>query len=128
MNTNDHGLVKNFTAAGLINPRRVISFDAVEGKVKQATGPAEKVIGCSGIVGALADGERIDVLKDRIRTLEAGGAFAQGDWLVSDAQGRVVAAAPGAGVTHYAIGQAEEPSTAAGQHVNVHIIKIAIRG
>jgi regulator of RNase E activity RraA len=128
MNANDHGLVKNLTAAGLINPHRVVAFDVVEGKVKQATGPTDKVVGCSGVVGAAADGERIDVLMDRNRTLEAGAPFAQGDWLVADAQGRVVGAAPAAGATHYAIGQAQEASTAVGQLVAVHISKIALRG
>ena len=128
MNANDHGLLKNLTAAGLINPRRLIAFDAVEGKVKQAAAATDKVVGCSGISGAAADGERIDVLMDRNRTIEAGAAFAQGDWLVSDAAGRVVGSAPGAGVTHYAIGQALEPASGAGQLVSVHINKIAIRG
>jgi Uncharacterized conserved protein (DUF2190) len=127
-NANDHGLVKNLTAAGLITPYRVVAYDVVEGKVKQATGPTDKVVGCSGVIGAAADGERIDVLMDRNRTLEAGAAFGQGDWLVSDAQGRVVGAAPGAGATHYAIGQALEASTAAGQLVTIHISKIALRG
>ena len=128
MNANDHGLVKNLTASGAIGVRRLVAFDAAEGKVKQAAAATDKVVGVSGISGALADGERIDVLMDRNRTIEAGGPFAQGDWLVSDAQGRVVGAAPGAGVTHYSIGQALEPSSGAGQLVSVHINKIAIRG
>jgi Uncharacterized conserved protein (DUF2190) len=128
MNSNDFGLVKQFTAAGLINPRRVVAFDVVEGKVKQGAAAADKLVGVTGISGAAADGERVDVLMDGIRTIEAGGAFAQGDYLVSDAQGRVVVAAPGAGVTVFTIGQAQEPAGAAGQLVSVHITKIALRG
>ena len=128
MNRNEFGLVKNFTSAGAIGIRRCVAFDVVEGQVRQGAAAADKLVGVTGIIGTLAAGERIDVLMDGNRALEAGGAFAQGDYLVSDAQGRVVLAAPGAGVTVYTIGQALEASGAVGQIVTVHITKIALRG
>lgn len=128
MNRNDFGLVKNFTSGGAINPRRVVKFDAVDGQVIQGAAATDKVVGVTGILGAVAVGERIDILLDGVRELEAGGVFGQGDDLVSDAQGRVVAAAPGAGVLVHSIGQALGSSTAAGQIVPVKIGKFAIKG
>ena len=122
MNRNEFGLIKNLTADGAIAPRRVVVFSATEGRVVQASSPtAAPIIGCAGVVGADAAGDRIDIYLDGVRTLEAGAAFAQGVDLTVDAVGRVIAAAPAVNTTQRIIGQALGLSTALGQLVDVRI-------
>jgi hypothetical protein len=127
MNRNEFGLIKNFTAAAAIKPRRVVAFATAEGQVEVAvSATAKPFVGVTGVVGAVAAGERIDVYLDGVRDLEAGAAFAQGVDLTVDNQGRVVAAAPAATATSRIIGQALGLSTAAGQLVPVRIAPGAI--
>lgn len=128
MNRNDHGLVKNFTSAGAIGKRRIVVFAAAEGKVQQAASAAAAPVGVTGIVGTVGADERIDAVMDGNCDVEAGGVFAQGDWLCADAQGRAVLCAPGAGVTAHTIGIALAPSGAAGQIVPVSINRSVIKG
>ena len=54
-----------------------------------------------------ASGDRIDVVRSGMTPVIYGGTVAAGDLLTSDASGRAVTAAPGAGVNAYVIGQAE---------------------
>lgn len=128
MNRNDFGLVKAFTSAGAISKRRIVVFDAAEGKVAQAASAAAAPVGVTGIVGTAGADERIDVLLDGVRDIEAGGAFAQGALVCADAQGRAVLCNPGADVTAHAIGVALAPSGAAGQIVSILINRITIKG
>lgn len=122
MNRNEFGLVRNFVSAGAIKPRRVVTFAAGEGQVETAvSATAKTLIGVTGVIGAVAAGERVDVHLGDVQTVEAGAAFAQGVDLTVDAEGRVIAAAPGAGVTQRIIGGAMGPATALGELVDVHI-------
>lgn len=122
MNLNDMGLVKNFTAAGAIKPRRIVAFAATEGQVEIAvSATAKPLVGVTGIVGTTAALQRIDVCLGAVHTVEAGAAFAQGVDLTTDAEGRAIAAAPGANQTHRIIGQALGVSTALGELVSVRI-------
>ncbi|WP_210188134.1 capsid cement protein, partial [Bosea sp. CRIB-10] len=122
VNRNEFGPVKNFTAAGAIKPRRVVAFAATEGQVETAASPTAKtLIGVTGVIGAVAAGERVDVYFGDVQTVEAGAAFAQGARLTVDAEGRVIAAAPAATVTQQIIGTAFGVSTALGELVPVHI-------
>lgn len=122
MNRNEFGLVRNFVSAGAIKPRRVVAFAAGEGQVETAvSATAKPLIGVTGVIGAVAAGERVDVHLGDVQTVEAGAAFAQGVDLTVDAEGRVIAAAPAAGVTQRIIGGAMGPATALGELVDVHI-------
>lgn len=122
MNRNEFGLVKNLTAAAAIKPRRVVAFAAAEGQVETAVSPTAKpLIGVTGVIGTTAAGQRVDVYLGDVQTVEAGAAFAQGVDLTVDAEGRVIAAAPAATVTHRIIGGALGPATALGELVSVHI-------
>lgn len=122
MNRNEFGLVKNLTAAAAIKPRRVVAFAAAEGQVETAVSPTAKpLIGVTGVIGAVAAGERIDVYLGDVQSLEAGAAFGQGVDLTVDAEGRVIAAAPAATATVRIIGSSLGVSTAPGEIVPVHI-------
>ena len=123
MNRNDFGLVKNLTAAAAIKPRRVVVFGATEGEVSAAaSATAKPLVGVTGIVGATDAKQRVDVYLDGVRDVEAGAAFGQGVYLTSDAEGRVIAAAPAATVTQHTIGKSLGASTGLGELVPVHIL------
>lgn len=123
MNRNDFGLVKNFTAAAAVKPYRVVAFGTDEGTVETAVSQTAKAfVGVTGVVGATAAGERLDVLLDGIHNLEAGAVFGQGVPLTVDNQGRVIAAAPAATVSHQIVGKSLGRSTALGELVPVHIV------
>lgn len=128
MNRNDHGLVKAITAAGAIAKRRIVTFSGTEGKVQQAASAAAIPVGVTGIVGAVAADEVLDILMDGNREIEAGAAFSQGDPICADAQGRAILCAPGSGVVAHAIGFALAPSGAAGQIVPISINRFVIKG
>lgn len=116
----DMGSIKNFTSDGAINPRRFVVFVATDGRVAQASGAAgEKIAGCSGVIGTLAAGERVDVCLDDVQTIEAGAAFPPGSPLVADALGRAIRATPAAGAVAVGGAVALEASFGEGQHVQV---------
>ncbi|MCY1704440.1 hypothetical protein [Pannonibacter sp. SL95] len=99
------GLIKNFTADGPIGKRRLVTFGSAEGRVALA-GIGAVLLGTTAIRGAAGTGERIDVCLDHIREVEFGGTVAYGDPLTSDANGRAIKAAPGAGASLPIIGRA----------------------
>lgn len=122
MNRTVLGLTRNFSSAAAVISRRIVIFAAAEGKVQQAaSATAVPFVGVTGITGATAADQRLDVHLDGVRQIEAGGAFAQGVDLTSDAEGRCIAAAPGANATHRIIGQALEASLGVGQFVAARI-------
>lgn len=101
----DLGLIKNLTAAAAIAAYRIVEFAAAAGEVQTATASTDMLLGVTGPKGADA-GDRIDVCLDGIRDIEFGGTVTQGAFVTADANGKAVAAAPGAGVNAYIIGQA----------------------
>jgi len=118
----DLGCIKSFTSDGAIQPRRLVKFAGVDGRVAQASGAAgERIAGVSGVIGTLAAGERVDVALDDIQTIEAGAAFAAGSALTANADGRAVALAPAAGVLAIGAAVALEASFGEGQHVQVFV-------
>lgn len=123
---NDLGLIKNFTANGTINKRRITAFGAAEGEAVQASADTA-YLGVSGIRGAAQAGSRIDVYMDGFCDVEFGGAVAYGDPLTSDADGKAIAAAPGAGVTMNILGRAMT-SGVAGSYGPAHIAPQQITG
>lgn len=99
------GLIKNFTAEGLIEKRRLVTFGIKEGHVARA-GVGAKLLGTTAIRGASGADVRVDVCLDGIREIEFGGVVAYGDPLTSDAEGRAIKAEPAGGVTVPVIGTA----------------------
>lgn len=101
------GLSKAYTAEAAIAAYRIVKFGAADGGVLQGAASADKLIGVTDRIAAAVAGDRVDVYRGGIVEVEYGGAVAAGDPLTSDASGRAITAAPGAGVNAYVIGQAE---------------------
>lgn len=99
------GLIKNFTADGPIEKRRLVTFGVSEGHVVRA-GIGVPLLGTTAIRGAKAAGERVDVCLSELREVEFGGPVAFGDPLTSDATGRAVKAEPAPGAKVHCIGRA----------------------
>lgn len=100
-------LRKNYGTESVIPPYRIVKFGAADLNVVAATGSTDKLVGTSGRLGSAASGDRMDVTRIGLDEVEYGGNVAAGDLLTSDAVGRAVTAAPGAGVNAWIIGQAE---------------------
>lgn len=105
----DLGTIKNCTAAAVVEPRRIVKFGATEGEVLKAAASTDLLLGVTGPRGADAVGDRLDVCLGGIHDVDFGGTIAQGAFVTSDANGKAVAAAPGAGVNAVIIGQAMVP-------------------
>lgn len=116
MNQTDFGLIRNFTADAAIGVRRIVAFAAVPGRISEATAANVPPVGVTGIIGAAAAGERVDVYMDGNREVIAGGAFAQGDPVCADDQGRAIKCEAG-----WAVGIALEASSGEGQIVTFTI-------
>lgn len=99
------GLVKSFKAGAAIAQRRIVKFGAADGEVIQAAAAADLSLGvCVQPGGASAAGERVDVQLTDIAEVEFGGAVTRGQEVTSDASGKAVAAAPGAGANVRIVG------------------------
>lgn len=91
------GLIKAFTVAAALGARLLVKPTATAGQVAAAVASTDAIIGVSGrLPGAV--GEHVDVILGGIAEVVYGGTIAAGDLLTSDASGRAIAAAPGAGV------------------------------
>ncbi len=95
-------LTRNFTAGSAVAARRIAQPGTEAGEVVQADGAGAAALGVADEVGA-EEGGRADVHLAGIADVEAGGAFAAGAWLASDADGRAVAAAPPAPAVRSAV-------------------------
>lgn len=118
------GLIKNFVATATIPKYRIVGFGPEEGKASPAT-PASKLLGVSGVRGAKEASSRVDVYMSDIQPVEFGAAVAFGDWLVPDAEGRAIPAAPAADAQVEVIGRAMEAGgegTIGKAHINVQQI------
>jgi hypothetical protein len=104
---------KQYVAAAAIAPYRIVVPGATAGTVQQAAAASGKSFGVSWDVGPVT-GERLDVCHSGIHLVEAGAAFAAGDPLTSDAQGRAVLANTAG---QRVIGIAQEAAGAAGDLV-----------
>lgn len=119
MNVTDLGLVRNYTAAGAIKPRRIVTFATAEGEVEQATDATKAPAGVSGIAGTDKQGERIDVHLAGVRDVEAAASFDAGSIVAADADGRLVVATTG----QYGF-VALMSSVGAGQHVSILLQRV----
>lgn len=98
-------LSKNLKAEAAVPRRRIVKFGAGDDLVLLGAASTDKVFAVSTEIDA-AIGERCDVQLVGVAEVEYGGNITRGDYLTSDAVGRAVAAAPGAGVNASIIGQA----------------------
>ena len=94
------------TAEGAIAAYRIVKPGAADGGYLQAAAATDFLMGVCESVGP-ASGERLDVVKAGIADVEFGGTVTRGGPVTSDATGRAVAAAPGAGANVRIIGFAE---------------------
>jgi hypothetical protein len=121
------GLVKNYTCSEAIKPYRIVAIDGATELISTAVSGAVSIIGVTGVVGSNAEGERVDIYKDDVQTVEFGGDVEAGDPLTADAQGRAIAANPAADTTVRLIGFAEETG-GVGVRGQVHINIQTLRG
>jgi hypothetical protein len=101
------GLIKNYTAGGAINQYRVVKFGASDGVVVQGAAATDLLVGVSCQPGAVASGERVDIVRSGSAEVEYGGTITRGKKLTADADGKVIEAAPAAGANAHIIGIAE---------------------
>ncbi len=121
------GTIKSMTAAAALAPRRIVKFAAGAGQVQQGAASTDLLLGVSGPRGADAAGNPIDVCLDEIRDVEFGGTVTQGAFVTSDANGKAVAAAPGADDNASTIGIAMV-SAVAGDTGSIHVLPGRIQG
>ena len=118
--------IKNVLAGAVISPFRILKFSAADTVIMGAAA-TDNLMGVSNEVGA-ASGERQDMILEGIAFVEASAAFALGAPITSDATGRAVTAAPGAGVNNRIIGFAYEAAAATGDVVRVFLTPSFMQG
>lgn len=119
-------LIKNYVAGAAVAARRIVKFDAADGKVIQAAAATDAVVGVAEQVAA-ASGERVDVIHSGIAEVEFGGTVTRGALVTADADGKAVAAAPAAGANNRVVGIALV-SAASGDIAPVLIVPGQIQG
>lgn len=124
--SSNQDLIKNYLAETTVTKFRIVAWGASDYAVKQTAASTDKSIGVVEAFSAAA-GERVDVVRSGLTPVEYGSAVTRGDPLTSDAQGRAVVAAPGAGVTAVVIGFAEV-SGVAGDIGFVNVVPQYIKG
>jgi hypothetical protein len=121
-------LLRSFVADAAIVAFSLVKLGSDAKHVVTAAGPTDNVIGIYSNPVDCAANDRVDITLSGIDRCRAGAAFTFGVPLTSDASGRVVAAAPAAGVNNRLIGMAFQDSTAAGDQVEVLISQGAMQG
>ena len=97
------GFTKTFNAGAAISRRRIVKFSA-DGIAIQSSAAADLHVGVSDMSADVANGERVDVRMSGVAEVDAGGACTRGQLATSDANGKAVDIAPGAGANVRAIG------------------------
>jgi hypothetical protein len=122
-------LTKTFAnASPSVAPYRLVRMAAATPDTTLlCTGATEAMIGINADIPVVA-GQRIDVVLAGIYFIEAGGAFAPGARITSDATGRGVNAAPAAGANVSVIGYALDAAVTAGDIVRVMISQHSFQG
>jgi hypothetical protein len=122
-------LVVNFVADAAISNNRLVKFGTGDRNVAVSAAATDFTIGVVNEMSAgIALGERVDVVRMGIAWVECGAAVPRGSPITSDAVGRAVVAAPGAGVNNRIIGFADESGTAAGDVIRFMIEPGLIQG
>ena len=97
---------KQFTAESAVAANLIVKSGSTDDYVAQAAASTDYLMGISGNVAGSA-AERIDIIKEGVADVVFGGTVTRGQPLTSDASGRAITAAPGAGVNARIIGFAE---------------------
>lgn len=102
----NRGLIKSCTVGAAVSARRIVKWGAADFTVIQGAAATDFLVGVTGELGATnANGDTsVDVALTGLADVQYGGAVTRGDPLTSDANGKAVAAAPGAGVNNRIIG------------------------
>ena len=99
-------LTKAYDAGAAISRYRIVKFGADDDHVIQSAASTDAMFGIVDIPGAAVAEDRVDVVVAGIAEVEFGGAVTRGGLITSDASGKAVAAAPGAGTNVDVIGRA----------------------
>lgn len=120
----DSSVTKSFLAAeNLTEPNGV--FVKLDGDGVSLPAAGGDVVGIAIISNqdSVKAGERVDVQIKDIGLVVAGGVFAQGALLATNASGKAVAASS----TNYIVGRALGPATAAGDLVQVQLLNNGVK-
>lgn len=98
-------LTKNFKAEAAIAAFRIIKLGAADDQVLQAAAATDSMVGVSTAIASVIN-ERCDVVLTGMPYVEFGGTVTRGGPVTADANGKAVAAAPGAGTNNRIIGHA----------------------
>lgn len=118
--------IKSYKAGAAVPKHRIIKHGAADGEVILGAAATDGIFGVSVEIDADA-GERVDVAVSGPMLIEYGGAVTRGDLLTSDAVGRAVTAAPGAGANNRIIGVADV-SGVLNDIVDVFIVPGSLQG
>lgn len=99
--------VYNVLAGAAVTKFRIVKYGSNDNEFIQGAAATDKVCGVADAIGAEAAGDPLDVVRSGLARVEYGGTITRGDMLVSDANGKAVAAAPSAGTNNRSIGIAE---------------------
>jgi len=99
-------LIKARVAQAVIAKHRIVKHGSADMQVLQAAAASDAICGVSDL-GANAIGDGVDVILSGFKPVEYGGNVTRGDWLTSNASGKAVTAAPGAGSNVSVIGRAD---------------------
>lgn len=102
MTARNHEFNKGFVAGAAIAAKRIVKFGSADNAVIQAAAVSDALIGVADL--AAASGDHVTVVMGGIAIVEYGGTITRGGHVTSDASGKAVAAAPGAGTNNRVIG------------------------
>jgi hypothetical protein len=120
------GQSSQFPAGGTVTANRVVKFHSTAGQVVHAAGATEASIGIALNGGAAAT--TIFVQHHGTALATAGAAITEGALLTADSAGRVVTAAPSAGVNNRLIGIALSSAAAANDTITIAIEPGSMQG
>lgn len=86
---------RNRSTAGAVGAYRIVKGTVTDGTIAQSAAAADKHVGVNGPIVSDAAGDRLDIIHAGPVRVQAGGAFAMGDTLTSDANGKAVVGATG---------------------------------
>ncbi len=98
--------LKQYIAETAVGANLIVKPGSTDDYVVQAAAATDKLMGVSGNIAGDAAG-RVDIIKEGIADVIAGGTITRGDPITSDANGKAVVAAPAAGANARLIGFAE---------------------
>ena len=100
------GLIKSYKAEAAVEGYRIVKYGAADFQVVKGAAVGDNLIGISSSLDA-AIGDMADIVKAGPAEVRCGAAVTRGDKLTTDANGKAVLAAPGAGVNNNIIAIAD---------------------